>query len=91
MLGSDFMNRDLAYYRYYRKQKIKRKLGILRRLGGNEYVEAWTGGESGRLAKGKIHCSCWMCRSKSYDCPKTSDLRKLESIEQQIKEEGEIS
>lgn len=90
MLGSDSMNKDRAYYRYYRKRAINRKLGILKRLGGSEYIEAWTGGKPGRLAKGKIHCSCWMCRSKSYDCPGISDLRKLQSAEQQLKEDGEL-
>ena len=28
-------------------------------------------------AKGKIHCSCSMCRTKSYDQMSHSDVRKI--------------
>lgn len=80
------MERDRAYYRYQRKQHIKRKMGILKRLGGKEYLYSWTSDEYGRLSKGKIHCSCWMCRSKSYDSPTHMDWCAKETAEQQIKE-----
>ena len=57
---------------------IHRKEGILKRIGGEEYIRAWTGGTPGRLAKGKIHCSCPMCRKKSYDSPSvTMDGKKI--------------
>ena len=59
------MNRDRAYYRYQKKQHVKRKLGILRRIGGEEYVRAWCRDRPGYLSKGKIHCSCPMCASKT--------------------------
>lgn len=36
------MKRTRAYYRRQRNRAIERKLGILRRLGGEEYVYAWT-------------------------------------------------
>ena len=65
---------------------IHRKEGILKRIGGEEYVRAWTGGTPGRLAKGKIHCSCPMCRKKSYDSPSVPDLRKREAFREQMKE-----
>ena len=65
---------------------IHRKDGILRRIGGEEYVRAWTGGKPGRLAKGKIHCSCPMCREKSCDNPSIPDLRKQEAFQEQMKE-----
>ena len=65
---------------------IHRKEGILRRIGGEEYVFAWTGGKPGRLAKGKIHCSCPMCRVKSCDSPTIPDLRRQEADEEQMKE-----
>ena len=80
------MERDRAYYRYQRKQHIKRKMGILRRLGGEEYLTAWTRDECGRLAKGKIHCSCWMCRAKSYDEPAHSDWKAQVGADQQVRE-----
>ena len=65
---------------------IHRKEGILKRIGGEEYIRAWTGGTPGRLAKRKIHCSCSMCREKSYDSPSIPDLRKQEAFQEQMKE-----
>ncbi len=80
------MERDRAYYRYQRKQHIKRKMGILLRVGGKEHLTAWSRDEYGRLPKGKIHCSCWMCRAKSYDEPTMSDWRAQVGAEQQVQE-----
>ena len=70
------MNRDRGYYRKQRKRAIHRKERILRQLGGEENVRAWSHGATGRLPKGKIHCSCWMCRKKSYDAPNIRDKRR---------------
>ena len=70
------MKRSRAYYREQRIRAINRKKGILKRIGGDEYVFAWMRNEPNRLSKGKIHCSCWMCRSKSYDCISHSDKKK---------------
>ena len=80
------MERDRAYYRYQRKQHIERKKGILRRIGGEESLTAWSRDEYGRLSKGKIHCSCWMCRAKSYDQPTASDWRSQVGADQQVEE-----
>lgn len=38
------------------------------------------------LSKGKIHCSCPMCRHKSYDEKSMSDKRKDELARQQLEE-----
>lgn len=70
------LNRDRSYYRRQRMRVIHRKENILRQLGGEENVLAWEHGAAGRLSKGKIHCSCWMCRSKSYDDPQVRDKRR---------------
>jgi len=80
------MKRTRADRRSQRKRVISRKIHILRKCGGEEYVRAWSGGgkKKGRLSKGKIHCSCPMCRRKSYDNPTRSDRRKLLSGIQQI-------
>ena len=78
------MNRDRSYYRKQRKRAIHRKETILRRLGGEAYVCAWAHGAPGRFSKGKIHCSCWMCRRKSYDTPHIRDRRAAISAEQQL-------
>jgi len=37
---------------------IQRKLKIAERLG-------WHVSYAGRFAKGKVHCSCWMCSQKT--------------------------
>lgn len=78
------MKRTRAYYRRQRNRAIERKLGILRRLGGGEYVYAWTRGAYGRLAKGKIHCSCPMCRAKSRDEHSHRDKKAFLSAKQQM-------
>lgn len=80
------MSRNKAYYRFQRKRTIARKIGILRRIGGEEYLKAWSGGTAGRFAKGKIHCSCPLCRMKSYDELTKRDKTALESAKQQLSE-----
>ena len=62
-------------------------------------TKGWTSGyddsDLGRLRKGKIHCSCWLCRSKTNrrkvwnvggrhgnNWP-INDVRKIESMEDQ--------
>ena len=80
------MNRDRSYYRKQRMHAIHRKEKILRQLGGEENVLAWEHGAAGRLSKGKIHCSCWMCRRKSYDAPQIRDQRAAMDAVQQLLE-----
>ena len=78
------MNRNRSYYRRQRIRAIRRKESILRKIGGENNLEAWTRGSVGRLSKGKIHCSCWMCRSKFYDEPSVRDKRLLLVSAEQI-------
>jgi len=79
------MKKTRAYRRSQRTRVIKRKVRLLRQYGGEKFVSAWSGGgRTGRFAKGKIHCSCRMCRNKSYDTPSHTDRKKLLSGEQQI-------
>ena len=80
------MNRDRSYYRRQRKRAIHRKEHLLRRLGGEALVRAWAHGAAGRFSKGKIHCSCWMCRKKSYDDPQVRDKRAALAAEEQLHE-----
>lgn len=60
------MNRSRDYYRKQRARVIRRKQNIIH--SQNDY---WHVEHAGMLSKGKIHCSCPMCRHKSYDekCP----------------------
>lgn len=77
-------NRNAAYYRWQRYRTIEKKKNLLKCLGGDEYLHAWIGGDYGRLAKGKIHCSCPMCRRKSYDEPSHRDKRQAEAAVQHL-------
>ena len=79
--------RTKAYRYSLRARAINRKVSILRKYGGEEYVFAWSRGDVGRFAKGKIHCSCWMCRSKSYDDLSHADKKRLLAARQQVNEE----
>jgi len=80
------LKRNRAYYRWQRNRIIRKKIGMLKRYGGAESVMAWTGGQYGRLSKGKIHCSCWMCRRKSYDYISHRDKSLLISSLQQLQD-----
>ena len=80
------MNRDRKYYRKQRKRTIHRKERILLKLGGEAYLRGWARGAVGRFAKGKIHCSCPMCRIKSYEYPQVHDLRQADDVAQQLRE-----
>ncbi|MEK5038350.1 hypothetical protein [Sporosarcina sp. FSL K6-3457] len=51
-------NRSRSYYRYHRNRVIQRKLKIAKQLG-------WHVPYEGQFAKGKVHCSCWMCSQKT--------------------------
>lgn len=61
------MNRTRDYYRKMRAKHIKRKKRIVshyatfRVLDGFEYYN-----HDGKYSKGKIHCSCPMCKEKAY-------------------------
>ena len=80
------MKRDRDYFRKQRQRAIHRKERILRRIGGEDYVRAWSRGASGRFAKGKIHCSCPMCRMKSYDELTRRDKRMALSAQHQLRD-----
>lgn len=72
------MYRNRNERRRWRERAISRKEHILRMIGGEENVQAWTLGKRGRLSKGKIHCSCWMCRPKTFDQLPHRDAKRFE-------------
>lgn len=65
------MERGRAYTRYQRNMHINRKKRIIH--AKDDY---WYYKYEGKLSKGKIHCSCWMCRLKSYEYPCAQDIRR---------------
>ena len=62
--------RNMGYYRAQRKKAINRKKRIIR-----DQHNYWNVRFDGELSKGKIHCSCPLCRRKSYDYAKMQDIR----------------
>lgn len=74
------MNRTRDYYRKQRAKHIARKKRIIRGLNGY-----WGYEHEGELAKGKIHCSCPWCRSKSYDHKAAKDLARIEAMNESEK------
>jgi len=85
-------NRTRAYYRHQRWRCICRKYNIRKQLWGRMAVEQYyskdgkLGVAIGTLSKGKIHCSCPMCRTKSYDELSHRDKKVIESMDEQLKE-----
>lgn len=77
------MKRDRAYYRYQRRKHIERKKKIIKRVSGVGNDPYWIYKHEGELSKGKIHCSCPLCR---FYGPTESDLRKREMMKYKEKE-----
>lgn len=78
------MKRGRAYHRWQRLRTIRRKVAQLKRIGGESYVYAWTQGKPGRLSKGKIHCSCPMCRRTAYDGLSHRDAKRKEAFDKEV-------
>ncbi len=70
------MSRSRAYTRYQRMQHIGRKKQIIHKK--NDY---WHYKSDGTLSKGKIHCSCNLCRVKSYEYSKIQDIRRIMAMD----------
>ncbi|MFX3660983.1 MAG: hypothetical protein ACE3JN_13085 [Ectobacillus sp.] len=71
-------NRNRAYYRHHRRRAIKRKSKIAEHNG-------WYVPSNGYFAKGKVHCSCWMCSQKTNkDGFPHSQIIQLERLNSQL-------
>ena len=71
-------NRSRAYYRHHRKRIIQRKARIAGHLG-------WHSRFTGYFAKGKVHCSCWMCSQKTNrDGFPHSQVIQIERLNRQL-------
>jgi queuine/archaeosine tRNA-ribosyltransferase len=81
------MKRNRGDYREQRERAIARKFSIQRkRMGIKEANEIYDKRRKSQLGKGKIHCSCPMCRAKSYDELSHRDQAHIENCLQQLKE-----
>lgn len=65
--------RPRSYFRAQRRRVIDRKKRII-----HEQNDYWVYRHEGVLSKSKIHCSCPLCRHKSYDYATANDIRKSE-------------
>lgn len=83
-------NRTRAYYRHQRKRAIARKMYIFHDIQGNELAEFHNGTVypfvPGKFAKGKVHCSCKMCK---YDKVYHIEKEKVKAQEKWLKQEVE--
>lgn len=81
------MKRDRAYLRKQRKRIINKKYHIREFIWGKEFTkEYYKDNPKGELSKGKIHCSCHLCRIKSCDELSYRDKKNLLFLNSQIKE-----
>lgn len=72
------MKRDKAYLRKQRKRAINRKYKIREFTWGKESTkDYYEHNPKGELSKGKVHCSCSLCRLKSYDELSHRDKKNL--------------
>lgn len=78
------MNRTRDYYRKQRAKHIARKQRMVKEWSINGNCLYWVA-PAGALSKGKIHCSCWMCRRKSYDHKAAKDLARIEAMNESEK------
>lgn len=65
-------NRGRAYTRYQRNSHINRKKRII-----HDMYDYWYYRYEGKLSKGKIHCSCSMCRLKYWEYIPKRDKSRL--------------
>ena len=78
------MNRTRDYYRKQRAKHIARKKRMIKEWSRGGIGLYWAA-PAGALSKGKIHCSCRICRCKSYDYKKAKDLARIEAMNESEK------
>lgn len=84
-------NRNRSYYRNHRERAIKRKVHVFQNIWGIDLIKYENGIEIpfpvGRWSKGKVHCSCKMCKyEKYYNIEKTKYKEKKRLMEEEIEE-----
>lgn len=76
------MERTRAENRFNSRRKALRKRRIDRQTQGRTpYYD-----NLHQYSKNKVHCSCPLCRLKSKDSPKHSDLKKIEFAKDALRE-----
>lgn len=83
-------NRTRANTRHQRRRVIQQKLFVVRNVwgrDGEEHIPHPFIVHPGKLAKGKLHCSCRVCKyDKHYQIPKPTVVSKLAVMQQEVDE-----
>lgn len=74
-------NRSRDYYRKQRAKHIARKQRKIKEWSFDNDSPYWVC-PNGALSKGKIHCSCPLCRSKSYEYKTARDLARFKAMDE---------
>ena len=70
------------YKKMMRKVNIMREVDRGRGTGYSNWLSGYCpNGQYHRVDKGKIHCSCWMCRGHLQNEKRISELRRMEELE----------
>lgn len=83
--------RNQAYRRHQRNRVIAKKVKIFTQFWGNDLLQFRNGDYVplvvGKWAKGKVHCSCKLCKyEKHYNIPKEKDKATKRFLQQAIDE-----
>ena len=74
-----------AYNRQMSRRKALRKRRISEQFCGIDTEHPYYNNLH-QYSKNKVHCSCPLCRLKSKDSPKHSDLKKIEFAKDALRE-----
>lgn len=80
-------NRNRNYYRKQRIRAIERRINIrINQWGTQDTLKIYDAKQRGKLHKGKVHCSCPMCSTKSSTEMSHTDKRKFAFAESQLRD-----
>lgn len=84
-------NRSCSYYRHLRMRAIKRKSYIYHHIWGSDLTEYRNGimipFRVGKWSKGKVHCSCKMCKyEKHFNIEKEKYKAKKMAMQKEMDE-----
>jgi hypothetical protein len=82
IVGNCKYNRSRSYYRHQRTRVIAKKVYIHTKINGNVVLFP-----EGVYAKGKVHCSCKMCKyEKHFKLIKAKEESKLIAMQKEVEE-----
>ncbi|RZT23592.1 hypothetical protein [Fictibacillus sp. BK138] len=81
-------NRSKDYYRHHRNRVIQKKLNVIKNVWcRDETIPHPYEVDPGKLSKGKLHCSCYMCKYEKHEGIVKSKFRsKLDLMKKDIED-----